>query len=273
VLLTAFGGGEETLGGTNWPQALLVATACVAQPLILVRSGRMWNRWALATGVVLFVGMVNAVAAHGGTRYLVAVILIGYALTGGLLACVARLGRAGALLAVTVSAVIFGVLNLRPYTDIPGLLAAEELSRLADTQAAVAALDERGLRFGYADYWSAYPITFVSAERIIVAPALPLDFGPGTDRYPAYSRQVAISPTSQVFLLIDEHCAVDGYLSALEQAGATYRYEEVGRWFLISHIEMEGGLDGFGSGPLESALRVRTTSGPLESALRVRTTC
>jgi hypothetical protein len=45
----------------------------------------------------------------------------------------------------------------------------------------VACLDHRGVRAAFADYWLSYKLTFLSGERVIVAPDT------GVDRYPAYT--------------------------------------------------------------------------------------
>jgi hypothetical protein len=56
-----------------------------------------------------------------------------------------------------------------------------------DPVAAIACLDARGARAAYADYWVSYKVTFLSGERIIVAPTT------GVDRYPRYTEFVAQS--------------------------------------------------------------------------------
>ena len=50
-----------------------------------------------------------------------------------------------------------------------------------DTQsfATIECLKRNGIRGGYAEYWTAYKLTFLSHEEIIVAPT------DGVDRYPA----------------------------------------------------------------------------------------
>jgi len=53
--------------------------------------------------------------------------------------------------------------------------------------AAIACLDRAGVRAARAGYWLSYKITFLTGERIIVAPT------DGVDRYPPYSRLVSAS--------------------------------------------------------------------------------
>ena len=59
-----------------------------------------------------------------------------------------------------------------------------------DTQslATIACLKRNGIRGGYAEYWTAYKLTFLAREEIVVAP---LD---GVDRYPRYTEFVRSLP-------------------------------------------------------------------------------
>jgi Dolichyl-phosphate-mannose-protein mannosyltransferase len=265
LLITAFAGGEETLGGGNMFQGLVVACALVVQPVAIAALAMrcrdaVWQHRALATGLILFVLVVNTIAAHTGARYLVPAVVIGYALAGSMLALLASRVPLVQPLALGLGGLVFCIANLRMYADIPAAMAAEPLSRIDDTQAAIAALDERGIRRGYADYWTAYPITYLSKERIVVAPQLPLGWGPGVDRYPAYSRQVeAAGELSDVFLLIDRQCAVGDHVSALDQSAATYRADEVARWVLVWHIRAADGTEASAREALRSAVAARAT--------------
>lgn len=53
-------------------------------------------------------------------------------------------------------------------------------------------LEDRGVRFAWADYWTSYKVTFLSGERIIVAPR------GGPDRYPPYTASVEASVNAPV---------------------------------------------------------------------------
>lgn len=59
-------------------------------------------------------------------------------------------------------------------------------------------LRKRGVRGGFADYWTSYKLTFLSNEEIIIAPTT------GIDRYPAYTAFVRSLPLEQ--RLDPEHC-------------------------------------------------------------------
>jgi 4-amino-4-deoxy-L-arabinose transferase-like glycosyltransferase len=246
LLVVALGGGEETLGGANVLQGLVVASAFVLQPPVigLMRwrcPEPVWRQRARITVVVVLVAMSNLIVAHAGARYLIPVTLLGFALCGALLATLGRTSRVAMAAVLSLGVVVFGVGNLRDYVDVSGVMANETLSRVDDTVAAIEALDARGLRTGYADYWTAYPITYLSAERIIVAPSLPLTWGPSADRYPAYAQQVNAAPSP--FLLVDRACASEPFTQTLEPASATYRIEQVGRWILIWDIRPPPGAE------------------------------
>jgi hypothetical protein len=62
-----------------------------------------------------------------------------------------------------------------------------------DTQslATIECLKRHGIRGGYADYWTAYKLTFLAGEQIIVAPTN------GVDRYPAYTAFVRSLPDAE----------------------------------------------------------------------------
>jgi hypothetical protein len=62
-----------------------------------------------------------------------------------------------------------------------------------DTQSAatIACLERKGIRGGYAEYWTAYKLTFVAQEAIIIAPT------DGIDRYPRYTEFVRALPASE----------------------------------------------------------------------------
>jgi hypothetical protein len=53
-----------------------------------------------------------------------------------------------------------------------------------ESRAVLACMDHQGVDRAYADYWLSYKLTFLSGERIIVAPS------DGLDRYPAYTALV-----------------------------------------------------------------------------------
>lgn len=57
--------------------------------------------------------------------------------------------------------------------------------------ATIECLTRNGIRGGYAEYWTAYKLTFVAQEEIVIAP---ID---GIDRYPPYTEYVRSLPAHQ----------------------------------------------------------------------------
>ena len=59
-----------------------------------------------------------------------------------------------------------------------------------EARAIVGCLDRSGIRTAYADYWLSYKLTFLTGERVIVAPV------GGVDRYAPYTLSVRAQPSS-----------------------------------------------------------------------------
>jgi 4-amino-4-deoxy-L-arabinose transferase-like glycosyltransferase len=73
-----------------------------------------------------------------------------------------------------------------------------------DTQspATIECLKRHGIRGGYAEYWTAYKLTFLASEELIIAPT------DGVDRYPRYTEYVrSLPPHQQVQLPNATYCA------------------------------------------------------------------
>jgi hypothetical protein len=64
-------------------------------------------------------------------------------------------------------------------------------------QALIAFLSEEGASRGYSNYWVAYPLAFLSQEKLIFVPRLPYHhdfrYSPRDDRYPPYDELVSAS--------------------------------------------------------------------------------
>jgi hypothetical protein len=150
--------------------------------------------------------------------------------------------------------------NLLDYGRIAELEAPDQVSALSDTFAAVTALEQRGLRTGYADYWTAYPLTYLSGEQLIVAPSLPFFWSRRVDRYPRYTEQVdAVSDPAGLFLLVDRHCSNASYLAALDAADASYRVEMIARWVLVWDIRTPVGTESETLTGLRAAIAAQET--------------
>jgi hypothetical protein len=79
-----------------------------------------------------------------------------------------------------------------------------------DTQAAavISCMDRHGLRTAFADYWISYKVTFLTRERVVVAP------NNGVDRYPPYTALVRAEPSPQgIPVTIGLSCSQDTSLS------------------------------------------------------------
>ncbi|HEX7183751.1 MAG TPA: hypothetical protein VF756_18100 [Thermoanaerobaculia bacterium] len=103
----------------------------------------------------------------------------------------------------------------------------------------LAFLRQQGIRGGYAWYWTAYKATFLSGERIVVAPLA------SWDRYPAYTRQVdGLDRVAYIF-----HVDLEGmdplqwtgarqnladFRSRLESAAVAYEQTRVGPYLVYT---------------------------------------
>jgi 4-amino-4-deoxy-L-arabinose transferase-like glycosyltransferase len=89
---------------------------------------------------------------------------------------------------------------------------------------------------GYANYWVAYPIAFLSREEIVLVPRLPykadLRYTPRDDRYPPHGDWVAASPT--VVYVTTNHPALDGLLRERFVAlGVNFREAQIGDYHVF----------------------------------------
>ena len=202
---------------------------------------------------------LNVLVAHGGVRYLVPLFLAACALSGALVATIAQRMPRLRLPLLVVCGVVF-LSSLSGYTRITELMAPEQLSMVDQAHAAVGALEQRGLVAGYADYWTAYPVTYLSGEMITVAPALAFDGTRRIDRYPPYTRRVdAVTDPARVFVLVDGRCAIQPYVQSLDASGATYQVEPLARWLLISNIQPASGAEVATLDALRSAIAGQQT--------------
>jgi hypothetical protein len=273
-LLVAFGGGNEAEGGANPFQAALVAASFPLAALLLAGARRdepkarpcpsPWAaRWQ-AAGVLALAAAINLAAAHNTVRHLMPVALIGYVFFGAAVALGARRlsaprrpaafaaidmsrgtsGRIAGALALAGAGLLVMAPNL--WLDYhAGRIFRRFTASTAEVRQAVDALAARGLTTGYSDYWSAYPIIYFAAERIILAPSLPTPWGGRFDRYPPYTRTVdQITDPGRLFLLLDARCPLLPYVLPLEQAGAGYTIERLARWVLIWGIAPPAGAEG-----------------------------
>ncbi len=105
-----------------------------------------------------------------------------------------------------------------------------------DIAALAAALAPRGVAFVYSDYAIAYPLVFLTRERIVASPVA----GPtNVERYPPYTRAVAAAPRpSYVFLAGTEPSHV--FAREMARAGRTFTRETLGEFDLYvpdAHVD------------------------------------
>jgi hypothetical protein len=88
---------------------------------------------------------------------------------------------------------IAGVALLAALVSIHGLQQLDWYRRLEpdrEAQTIVGCLERGGIRAAWGDYWLSYKLTFLTGERVIVAPTS------GVDRYPPYTALVRSQPSS-----------------------------------------------------------------------------
>ncbi len=85
--------------------------------------------------------------------------------------------------------------------------------------------------YGYTTYWAAYPLAFLSGEKLIFVPRLPyhtdMVFTPRDDRYAPYDAQVASSP--RVAYITARFPALDDLLrSKFTASGISWSEQQIG---------------------------------------------
>ena len=91
-----------------------------------------------------------------------------------------RWSRVAGAIALAMALTLFGLEQRAWY---------HELAPDTQSAATINCLDRLGVRAAFADYWISYKLTFLTGERIVVAP------DNGVDRYPPYTAQVRTQPS------------------------------------------------------------------------------
>jgi 4-amino-4-deoxy-L-arabinose transferase-like glycosyltransferase len=89
---------------------------------------------------------------------------------------------------------------------------------------------------GYANYWVAYPIAFLSSEEVVLVPRLPykadLRYTPRDDRYAPYGERVEASPTATY--VTTNHPALDGLLrEEFAALGVDFQEVQIGSYHVF----------------------------------------
>jgi hypothetical protein len=242
LLGMAAGGGEANYGGTNWLQTGAVATAVLGVLGLALRrdapgAGRtLVNRPVAA--VLALASITNVVAAHGAVRHLLPAALIAFAFFGAAPALCFTLSTRQRVTLAGGLAVLVLVPNLWFLPRSAGAF-GDRPPFGSDVQTVVNRLNDRGLTHGYSDYWTAYPVTYVSGERIVLAPLAATIWGGRFDRFPDYTREVDTAlPAGTPFLLLDFECSPTPYLQPLADGGATYRLDGLPGYFLLWKVQV-----------------------------------
>ena len=114
-------------------------------------------------------------------------------------------------------------------------------------------LIEEGETTGYANYWIAYPLAFLSGEDLIFAPRLPyhadMRYTPRDDRYLPYS--IEVEESGQAAYITSRTPALDDYLrSAFAENGASWKEAVYGDYRVFYGLSKHTRVEqiGLGSG-------------------------
>lgn len=161
----------EWLGVSGWGAAAIVIT--VVASVIAIRSRQMtpfFHLFAILTPALFLAS--GAYVDPQSYRYLMplyAALPVLYALG------VDEISRWNRAAGVAVAVLLLGVFAVQQVAWYGRLVPDGE------SPAIIRCLDEHGARAAFADYWRSYKVTFLTNERLIVAPYN------GVDRYPPYS--------------------------------------------------------------------------------------
>ncbi len=152
---------------------------------------RNWPAFAAATstlGLLSALTMTAAVIDQSSCRYLNILIAWWPFLMVWLVKRLWSLARPGGLVLVLFLAVFLTWSTTLSLTGGHKWRPAPPLCRWADL---VATLENEGVKCGYAGYWLAYAITFLTDERLIISPGA--EYDDCQVRYGPYARQVALA--------------------------------------------------------------------------------
>jgi hypothetical protein len=150
-----------------------------------------------------------------------------------------RVGRwAGALLGAVLVFNLVGTAQAA-LTNPPGITTQFEAITQVDHRYDVQLMDflrAHGGTRGYANYWVAYPIAFLSGEEIILVPRLPykadLRYTSRDDRYAPYQERVAVSP--QVVYVTTHHPILDAMLQErFRMLGVDFHETQIGSYHVF----------------------------------------
>lgn len=100
-------------------------------------------------------------------------------------------------------------------------------------------LEQVGETRGYSNYWVAYPLAFISKERLIFSPRLPyhpdLRYTTRDDRYPVYTSMVEVS--DRTAYITTRNPALDEHLKqAFSRLGVSYQEVQIGDYHVYYRL-------------------------------------
>jgi hypothetical protein len=112
-------------------------------------------------------------------------------------------------------------------------------------------LTSEGEYQGYTNYWVAYPLAFLSQEKLIYIPRLPyhadLRYTPRDDRYLPYDQIVATSKKA-AYITTNNPALDSSLVSGLKKAGITYSEKWIGDYHIYYHLSRDIRPDELGLG-------------------------
>ncbi len=228
-----------------WDVHLLVWPLGVgAAALYVVGAWQLWQkRWALPPATWLPLGVAAAVTAgflltafgnDPSGRYFLPLTQMAFVGLGGWLAALRWRGKplGWALLGFLL---LFHALSTVQAAATPYRLttqfAPDARVRPGYETQLMAFLEAHGGERGYTTYWVAYPLAFLSAERVILVPRLPyhwdLRYTPRDDRYSPYDAAVAAAPRA-VYVTVAHPRLEDCLRAAFRRQGVAWQEAVMG---------------------------------------------
>ncbi len=210
----------------------------------LRRSGFSLAHWILS-GVALTFLLAFVLTPYGGDpsgRYFLPLWIVLTLIAGEMIGkFVPKLSYQVGCIAVVVLFNLWGVVECA-LRDTPGLTTQFDPVAAVDHRylpQLIRFLHENGETHGYTNYWVAYPLAFLSDERLIYAPRLPyhpdLRYTPRDDRYPPYTRQVAES--GRVAYITTKNPKLDELLTAnFRLAGVEWQERWIGDYHIFYRL-------------------------------------
>jgi len=224
----------------------LAIWACVFLHALFVlrrRDDRRVGRWMIA-GVALLtvVGfVVTSFGADPSGRYFLPLWMPMALFAGSLVADLrARTDRRwlGGLVVVLLAFHLWGIIDSASRNP-PGITTQfDPVARIdaGSYEELAAFLEMQGERAGYTNYWVAYPLAFLSEERLVFVPRLPYHedfrYTARDDRYAPYD--VLVGGSTRVAYITTNHPALDAVLrSGLSAQGVTFSETDVGGFHIF----------------------------------------